>query len=102
MTKEILASVFTNGISQVRVSGGFNYWGDGELMTNNPGLLGDAKNIYTAIISFLGDSGGCHQYKFRENGGWENPPSMAGNPNNNRVLFVPAGSQILPLVFYNE
>jgi len=99
MTAQVITGAFTNGTSQVTVSGGFNGWGGGDVLTNNPALSGNASNIYSGISVVQAVPGACQSYKFRANGGWENPASTGGG---NRTFNVGGGNQVLPLVFYND
>jgi hypothetical protein len=101
MTALVVTGAFTNGTSVVTVSGDFTGWGDGTGLTNDPSLLGTAKNIYSLVTNIPGVVGACHAYKFRANGGWENPPSTGGG---NRTFQIAGGgsTQVLPLVSYND
>lgn len=83
----------------IRVAGGFTGWGDGADLTNNPAQSGNASNIYTAVLEVIGFPASALEYKFRLNGGWENPLSTGGN---NRTLTLAGGDQVLPLVYYND
>jgi len=99
MTAQVLTGAFTNGVDEIRVSGGFNGWGGGDLLTNNPSLSGPASNIYTAVLNVAGVPGACQSYKFRSKGGWESPASTGGN---NRTFQLAGGNQALALVYYND
>jgi hypothetical protein len=101
MTARIFFGNFVpGGVGQtIRVSGDFNGWGDGQNLTNNPSLSGNASNIYSATAVVAGFPGGGASYKFRENSDWESPSSTGGN---NRTLTLAGGDQVLPLVFYND
>jgi hypothetical protein len=68
-------------------------------LTNNPALTGNATNIYSTVIGVIANPGASFEYKFRANGGWENPTSTSGN---NRGFQVAGGNQVLPLVFYSD
>lgn len=100
MTAQILLGNFTPG-QFIRVSGNMYSptYGDGVDLTNNPALTGNASNIYSTVIGVIANPGANFEYKFRANGGWENPTSTGGN---NRAFQVAGGSQVLPLVFYND
>jgi hypothetical protein len=98
MTTQILLGAFTPGAGTIRVSGDFEGWNDGLDMTNNPTLSGSTSNIYSGIFDVVGFPPTGINYKFRMNGGWENPASTGGN---NRQASV-SGDQVLPLVFYDD
>lgn len=100
MSAQILQGNFTPG-QFIRVSGNMYSptYGDGVDLTNNPALAGNATNIYSTVIGVIGNPGTAFEYKFRANGGWENPTSTGGN---NRSFQVAGGNQVLPLVFYND
>jgi len=98
MTAQILLGNFTPG-QFIRVSGGMAGWGDGVDLTNNPALSGNATNIYSTVIPVVSQTNVSFEYKFRANGGWENPTSTSGN---NRSFLVAGGNQVLPLVFYSD
>ena len=106
MTAQILLGNFANGTGgqpapgdSITVSGDFEGWDAGLPLTNNPSLSGLASNIYSAAlpIQFYPPSFGIN-YKFRMNGGWENPASTSGN---NRTATV-TPNEVLPVVFYND
>lgn len=98
MTAQILLGNFTPG-QFIRVSGAMTGWGDGVDLTNNPALSGNATNIYSMVIPVVGQTNASFEYKFRANGGWENPTSTGGN---NRTFSISGGNQTLPLVFYSD
>lgn len=98
MTAQILLGNFTPG-QFIRVSGAMTGWGDGVDLTNNPALSGNATNIYSMVIPVVSQPNASFEYKFRANGGWENPTSTGGN---NRSFQVAGGNQVLPLVFYSD
>ena len=99
MTAQVVTHAFTNGTDEIRVSGSFNGWGNGDLLTNNPALYGNASNLYSAILTIGGVPGACQSYKFRSQGGWESPAASGGN---NRTFQLAGGDQVLPLVYYND
>jgi hypothetical protein len=98
MTYQIAFGNYTPG-QPIRVSGAMTGWGDGADLTNNPALSGNASNVYSTVLPFVGYNGTTFEYKFRANGGWESPTSTSGN---NRVGTVNGVNQTLPLVFYND
>jgi hypothetical protein len=99
MTAQILLGAFENESGTVRVSGVFNGWGEGDLLTNNPALSGDAVNVYSAVVPVDGFPGSTVAYKFRANGGWESPASTGGG---DRTFEIAGGDQVLPLVYYSD
>jgi hypothetical protein len=100
MTAQILLGNFTPG-QFLRVSGNMYSptYGDGIDLTNNAALSGNASNIYSTVIDVIANTGTSFEYKFRANGGWENPTSTGGN---NRSFQIAGGPQVLPLVFYSD
>jgi hypothetical protein len=101
MSAQVDLGNFTNGDpnASITVSGDFEGWNGGLVMTNNATLTGNASNVYTAVcpvVAFLPDT---INYKFRMNGGWESPASTSGN---NRQSTITTANQVLPLVFYND
>lgn len=104
---------FINAGGYVSVSGGFNGWGNSAQLTNDPALPFPQdyiyKNTFTiayqkAYLTWPTASQYIHAYKFRANGGWEEP---AVNPlfgNNDRRLsgLLPGPADTLPLVFYSD
>ena len=98
MTPQTLTGAFVPGQS-VTVSGGFEGWDNGQVMTNNPNVPGAASNIYSGTFDVVGYRPVNIGYKFRANGGWESPTSTGGN---DRHASVTNASQVLPLVFYND
>ena len=87
------------GGQTITVSGDFEGWNDGLPLTNNPTLVGNATNIYSAWCPVIGFPPTGINYKFRMNGGWESPASTSGN---NRQATVTSDGQVLPLVYYND
>lgn len=109
MSVQVKSGSFINGTHEVRVSGGYNGWGSGDLLTNNPAIVGNGSNIYSGTFSpttFLVPliEHQYNRFKFRANGGWEEPGVV--NPyygSNDRGFQTPApGDQVLPLVFYSD
>ncbi len=101
MTAQITLGNYTPG-QTLRVSGVFNGWGDGDDLTNNPALSGDAVNIYSQAVNVPGFPGATvNGYKFRANGGWEND-GVGPNGAQNRSLVLVGGDQVLSLVYYNN
>jgi hypothetical protein len=100
MTAQIIMGAFIPGIGTIRVTGPFSSWGDGIDLTNNPTLSGNASNIYSMVVQFIDLADTLVPYKFRMNGGWENPASTGGQ---NRTFNLGSGpTQVLPLVYYND
>ncbi len=101
LSAQVALGNFVPGTGTITVSGDFEGWDNGIAMTNNPTLSGNATNIYTCVapvVSYLPDPNPIN-YKFRMNGGWESPASTSGN---NRQATITSGSQVLPLVYYND
>jgi hypothetical protein len=105
MTAQILLNNFTNDNSNalgdpngsITVSGDLigSGWDNGWPLTNNPALVGNATNVYSAAVPIPGFLGPITvNYKFRMNGGWEGVA--------NRQASITSSSQVLPLVFYNN
>ena len=102
MNAQVLTGAFVPGQAgqTITVSGDFEGWDNGLPLTNNPTLPGSLSNIYTGTFPAVGYPGGLTiNYKFRENGGWENPASTGGN---NRQAAITNVNQVLPLVYYND
>src|SRR5216684_1481919 len=78
MSAQIQNSSWTPG-QTITVSGSFNGWGNGDSLTNDPSQIGNASNVYSAVLSMADAVGTTENYKFRANGGWENPASTCGN-----------------------
>jgi hypothetical protein len=98
LTAQVVFGSFTNGTG-VTVSGDFEGWNDGLVMTNNPAAPNITSNIYSGTFPVAGFPGTVINYKFRAAGGWESPASTGGN---NRQATINSSSQILPLVYYND
>lgn len=102
---------FINGGGDIRVSGAYNGWGNGDVLTNNPSAGFPTNWWYTgtfeAITPLVPTSASACQkitrFKFRANGGWEEPSTINGCGNNDRFWDVSTtGDKVLPLVFYND
>ena len=98
MSPQIITGAFTPG-QTITVSGGFEGWDNGLALTNNPTLPGLSSNVYSAVCPVIGYRPVGVAYKFRANGGWENPTSTGGN---DRHASITSSNQVLPLVFYND
>jgi hypothetical protein len=99
---------FINGGGQVTVSGGFQGWTGGNPLTNNPAAPYPDNWIYSETfpaVTQLMPPGGCkiNRFKFRANGGWEEPQTQNCNGSNDRFWDATTdGDKVLPLVFYND
>jgi len=106
MSPQVISGGFTNGVSQVTISGRINGWSTGDIMTNNPALSGNASNIYSTTIPLPLDTtstvGDWSRYKFRADGGWEAAAIYGVGQNKDRRFFIVGGDQVLPLVTYND
>ncbi len=100
LSAQVLLGNFTNGApnNTITVSGDFEGWDNGQVLTNNPALSGNASNVYSGTFGVPGFPPAPVNYKFRMNGGWENPASTGGN---NRSTTV-TNNEVLPLVYYND
>jgi len=92
---------FTPGTDAVEVHGSFNNWGPGTALAP-----GDSDpSIYEGAIDVSAASGSQVQYKFviNQTGSlfWEGNVGPGG-PNGNRTLTLVAGSQELPVVYFNN
>lgn len=102
MSPQVLTGGFINGTHEVRVSGGFNGWGNGDLLTNNPNATGLESNVYSATIPFNDFPNTAYRYKFRANGGWESAAIYGVGNNLDREFRLVGGDQVLPLVTYSD
>jgi hypothetical protein len=106
MSPQVISGGFTNGVSQVTISGSIKGWGSGTPLTNNPALSGNASNIYSATVPLPVDTtstvGNWSRYKFRADGGWESAAIYGVGRNEDRRFFIVGGDQVLPLVTYND
>ena len=100
MSAQVLLGNFTNGDpnGSITVSGDFEGWNGGDVLTNNPTINGAGSNVYSGTFGVQGFPPASVNYKFRMNGGWESPVSTGGN---NRTASV-TNNQVLPLVYYND
>ncbi len=100
MSAQVLLGNFTNGDpnGSITVSGDFEGWDNGKVLTNNPTIVGKGSNVYSGTFGVQGFPPAPVNYKFRMNGGWESPVSTGGN---NRTASV-TNNQVLPLVYYND
>lgn len=97
MSEQIYLGNFTNGDphGSITVSGDFEGWDNGIVLTNNPTLSDQASNVYVCVAPIVGYPGSTTiRYKFRMNGGWES--------GNNRTALITNANQVLPLVYYND
>ena len=92
MSQQVNVGNYTPG-QTIRVSGGFNGWGDGQDLTNNPTLPTLASNIYSGTFNVVGIPPVGIAYKFRANLGWEGISDRNASVTNGKVL---------PLVYYND
>ena len=100
-----------NGGGIITVSGAYNGWGNGDALTNNPGAPYPTNWFYTGTFSaktqLIPPSAPAatriNRYKFRANGGWEEPTSINAAGNNDRWWdATTTGDRVLPLVFYSD
>ncbi len=94
LSAQVVFGSFTNG-QGVTVSGDFEGWDNGQVLTNNPAAPDISSNIYSGTFPVVGFPPTTINYKFRANGGWESPASTGGN---NRQSTISSASQVLPLV----
>ena len=102
MSAQQVLGNFTNGDpnSTITVSGDFEGWDGGKVLTNNPTAGDITSNYYSGTFDAVGFPGGTTiNYKFRMNGGWESPVSTGGG---NRQAAINSVNQVLPLVYYND
>jgi len=112
-------AAFINAGGVVTVSGGFNGWGNAAVLTNNPSLPYPSNWVYSGtwplktfliptVPASLSDDAKKNQYnryKFRANGGWEEPGPSPYFSGNDRALATPTPSPsevVLPLVLYSD
>lgn len=100
-----------NGGGIIRVSGGFQGWNDGFDLTNDPTAQFPTNWFYKGtflavtelIPSYAPPGAKINRYKFRANGGWEEPSTINANGNNDRWWdATTAGDRVLPLVLYSD
>lgn len=102
MSAQVFLGAFTNGDpnGSITVSGDFEGWDNGQVLTNNPMAGDSSSNIYSGTFPVAGFPGSTTiQYKFRMNGGLESPASTGGT---NRQAAITNANQVLPLVYYND
>jgi hypothetical protein len=98
MTQQVKLGNFDPTTGYVRVSGGFNGWGESIDFTNNPVALDEATNIYSQTLAIPGFPGGQPgNYKFRAPIGdtWETIPDRPS-------FTLVGGDQTLPVVYWNN
>jgi hypothetical protein len=109
---------FINAGGVVTASGGINGWGNTAVLTNNPALPYPSNWIYSGtwqVATFLvppvvpsGLSGDAkknqyNRYKYRANGGWEEPANSPNYSGNDRSFITSTpGDVVLPLVLYSD
>jgi len=102
---------FINGGGQVTVSGGFNGWGNGGVLTNDPAADFPTNWWYSgtfpAVTQLMPPTATpgqkINRFKFRANGGWEEPLTINAAGNNDRFWdATTTGDRVLPLVFYSD
>ncbi len=102
-----------NGGGIIRVSGGFNGWGNGGDLIAVSSSPADYPtnwwytNTFQAITQLMPPSATpgqkINRYKFRANGGWEEPVTINANGSNDRFWdATTTGDRVLPLVFYSD
>lgn len=103
---------FLNAGGIVTVSGGYNGWGNSQTLTNDPST-GFPTNwwysgTFPAITQLIPPSWPnaavkINRFKFRANGGWEEPLTInAANSNDRFWDATTTGDKVLPLVFYSD
>lgn len=98
MSHQVNQSAFDPNTGYVRVSGGFNGWGESIDFTNNPAAIDSATNIYSQTLQIAGFPGATPgNYKFRAPIGdtWE---TISDRPS----FTLTGGDQTLPLVYWNN
>jgi hypothetical protein len=98
MTQQVTFGNFDPNTGYVKVSGGFNGWGESIDFTNNPSASGAATNIYSQTLPITGYPGSQPgNYKFRA------PIGDTWETINDRPSFtLTGGDQVLPLVYWNN
>lgn len=102
---------FLNAGGLVTVSGGFNGWGNSMVLTNDP-AAGFPTNwwysgTFEAITQLMPPTATpaqkINRFKFRANGGWEEPQTINAAGGNDRFWdATTTGDKVLPLVFYSD
>jgi hypothetical protein len=98
MSAQVVLGAFDPATGYVRVSGGFNGWGNSADFTNNPAAPGSETNIYSQTLEVSGYPGSQPgNYKFRAPIGdtWE---TIADRPS----FTLVGGDQVLPVVFWDN
>lgn len=108
----VQGQAWINGGGFIRVSGAYNGWGDGDILTNNP-AAGFPTNwwysgTFPAVTQLIPPTSGpagalITRFKFRANGGWEEPSTINAAGNNDRFWSLTEnGDKVLPLVLYSD
>ena len=108
----VQGQAWVNGGALITVSGGFNGWGNSQVLTNNPNATYPTNWFYsgtypaiTQLIppSWPNNSAKYNRFKFRANGGWEEPAfNPAYNSNDRSWDATTTGDRVLPLVLYSD
>jgi hypothetical protein len=114
----VQGATWINGGGLIRVAGAFSCdnplyggWGDGLTLTNDPGAPFPTNWFYSGTFAAktqLIPPGGTpaqkiNRYKFRANGGWEEPSTINAAGNNDRWWdATTTGDRVLPLVLYSD
>lgn len=103
---------FINGGGVVTVSGGFNGWGNSMTLTNDSGAGFPTNWWYSGTFpavtqlippSWPNNAAKYNRFKFRANGGWEEPGfNPIYNSNDRSWDATTTGDKVLPLVFYSD
>lgn len=107
----VQGQAWINGGGSITVSGGFNGWGSGGVLTNDA-TAGFPTNwwysgTFAAITQLMPPSATpaqkINRYKFRANNGWEEPTTINAAGNNDRFWdATTTGDKVLPLVLYSD
>lgn len=107
----VQGAAWVNGGGIIRVSGGFQGWSDGLDLTNDPTATfptnwfykGTFQAVTELIPSYAPAGAKINRYKFRANGGWEEPSTINANGSNDRFWdATTSGDRVLPLVLYSD
>jgi hypothetical protein len=102
---------FLNSGGMVTVSGGYNGWGNGDMLTNNPladyptnwWYSGTFRAVTTLVPASATPAQKLNKYKFRANFGWEEPSTRQVDGSNDRAWDATTpGDKVLPMVFYSD
>jgi hypothetical protein len=102
---------FLNSGGMVTVSGGYNGWGNGDMLTNNPladyptnwWYSGTFRAVTTLVPASATPAQKINRYKFRANFGWEEPLTINAYGSNDRWWDATTpGDKVLPMVFYSD